>query len=175
MLACKLSFDACYWRVYGLHVVSRISNQIICHFFFLVQSSALQSIKIMIMKGINSQITLMKTVSRDFTFLVFRAFTCKKDEWKNKQTNKQTDCILLQISNVHAQLRQSCLTLCDSMDRSPPGFPLSMRFSRQNSGMGSHFLLQRIFPTQGSSLGFLQLLHCRWILYPLSYLGSSDF
>ena len=32
----------------------------------------------------------------------------------------------------------------------------------KNAGMGCHFLLQRIFPTQGSNPG---LLHCRRILY----------
>ena len=32
----------------------------------------------------------------------------------------------------------------------------------QNSGVGSLFLLQGIFPTQGSNTG---LPHCRWILY----------
>ena len=42
---------------------------------------------------------------------------------------------------------------------------LSMEFSRQNTGMGCHFPLQRIFLTQGWSPYFLQLLHCRWILY----------
>ena len=31
----------------------------------------------------------------------------------------------------------------------------------KNTGVGGHFLLQRIFPTQGSNLS---LLHCRWIL-----------
>ena len=35
--------------------------------------------------------------------------------------------------------------------------------------MGGHFLLQGIFPTQGSNLG---LLHCRQILYHLSHQGS---
>ena len=35
--------------------------------------------------------------------------------------------------------------------------------------MGCHFLLQGIFPTQGSNLG---LLHCRQTLYPLSHEGS---
>ena len=35
--------------------------------------------------------------------------------------------------------------------------------------MGSHFLLQGIFLTQGSSPG---LPHCRQILYHLSYQGS---
>ena len=32
----------------------------------------------------------------------------------------------------------------------------------KNTGVGSHSLLQRIFPTQGSNLG---LLYCRQILY----------
>ena len=36
----------------------------------------------------------------------------------------------------------------------------------QNTGVGSLFLLQAIFPTQGSNPG---LLHCRLILYCLSY------
>ena len=35
--------------------------------------------------------------------------------------------------------------------------------------MGCHFLLQGIFPTQGSNPG---LLHCRQILYRVSYKGS---
>ena len=39
----------------------------------------------------------------------------------------------------------------------------------KNTGVGYHFLLQRIFPTQGLNLG---LLHCRQILYHLSHQGS---
>ena len=39
----------------------------------------------------------------------------------------------------------------------------------QKTGMGSLSLLQEIFPTQGSNL---DLLHCRQILYQLSYQGS---
>ena len=39
----------------------------------------------------------------------------------------------------------------------------------QNTLGGSLSLLQGIFPTQGSNPG---LLHCRWILYQLSYKGS---
>ena len=35
----------------------------------------------------------------------------------------------------------------------------------KNTGVGCHALLQGIFPTQGSNLHFLQLLHCRLILY----------
>jgi len=39
----------------------------------------------------------------------------------------------------------------------------------QNTGVGSHYLLQGIFPTQGSNPG---LPHCRQILYQLSHQGS---
>ena len=35
-----------------------------------------------------------------------------------------------------------------------------------NTGVGSHSLLQGIFPTQGSNPG---LPHCRWLLYQLSH------
>ena len=42
-------------------------------------------------------------------------------------------------------------------------------FPGKNTGMGCHFLLQGIFPTQGLNSG---LLHCRQILYQLSYKGS---
>ena len=41
--------------------------------------------------------------------------------------------------------------------------------SRENTGVGSLSLLQGIFPIQGSNPS---LLHCRWILYQLSYEGS---
>ena len=41
----------------------------------------------------------------------------------------------------------------------------------KNTGVGRHSLLQGIFPTQESSQG---LLHCRWILYQLSFQGSPQ-
>ena len=48
--------------------------------------------------------------------------------------------------------------------------PLSMEFSPgKNTGVACHFLLQEIFPTQGSSLC---LLHCRQILCHLSHQRS---
>ena len=40
----------------------------------------------------------------------------------------------------------------------------------KNTEVGSLSLLQGSFPTQESNQG---LLHCRWILYQLSYLGSQ--
>ena len=53
----------------------------------------------------------------------------------------------------------------DSLPAEPQGKP-------RNTGVGSLSLLQRIFLTQKSNWG---LLHCRWILYQLSYLGSLRF
>ena len=49
--------------------------------------------------------------------------------------------------------------------------PLSMGFSRQEYWSRLPFLLQEIFLTQRSNPG---LLHCRQILYHLSYNSSSD-
>ena len=43
--------------------------------------------------------------------------------------------------------------------------PLSMGFSSQDTGVGCRALLSVIFPTQGWNLSFLQLPHCRQILY----------
>ena len=71
---------------------------------------------------------------------------------------------------VYAQLLQSCLTLYNAMDCSSPGSFLHLWDSPgKNTGVGCHFLLQGIFLTQGLNP---HLLHCRQILYPLSYLGS---
>ena len=46
---------------------------------------------------------------------------------------------------------------------------LSMDFSGKNTGVGSRYLFQEIFPTQGSNPG---LPHCRCIPYHLSHQGS---
>ena len=51
----------------------------------------------------------------------------------------------------------------------PHGLYSPWNSSGQNTGVGSLSLLQGIFPTQGSNPGFL---HCRWILYQLSYEGN---
>ena len=64
---------------------------------------------------------------------------------------------------------QSCPTLCDPLDCSPPGSSVRGDSPGRNTGAGCQALLQGIFPTQGSNPG---LLHCRRILYCLSQRGS---
>ena len=56
--------------------------------------------------------------------------------------------------------------LCDSCGRWPTMFLCPWDFPGKNTGAGCHFLLQGIFPTQGSSLS---LLHCRQISYHLNH------
>ena len=72
---------------------------------------------------------------------------------------------------MHPKLLQSRLTLCDAVDHihSPPGCSVHGNSPGKNTRVGCHALLQGIFPTQGSKL---DLPHCRWILYQLSYSGS---
>ena len=55
------------------------------------------------------------------------------------------------------------------MDSSPTRLLCAWGSPGKSTRVGSHSLLQKIFPTQGSNLG---LLHCRCILYHLSHQGS---
>ena len=64
------------------------------------------------------------------------------------------------------------LLLLPSIFPTSGSFPMSQLFPSggQSIGVGSLSLLQQVFPTQESNQG---LLHCRQILYQLSYQGSS--
>ena len=64
---------------------------------------------------------------------------------------------------------QSCPTLCNPMDCSPPGSSVHRDSPGKNTGVGCHALLPGIFPTQGLSPG---LPYSRRILHQLSYWGS---
>ena len=67
------------------------------------------------------------------------------------------------------KITQSCLTLCHPMDCSLPGSSIQGIFPGKNIGVGCHFLLQGIFPTQESNPS---LLHCRQMIDQLRYEGS---
>ena len=67
---------------------------------------------------------------------------------------------------------KSRLTLCDPMNSSPPGSSVHGISPGMITGVGCHFLLQGILPTQGSKLHLLQ-----WEVdsLPLSRQGSPHF
>ena len=67
------------------------------------------------------------------------------------------------LPNLGIEPRSSALQV-DSLPAESQGKP-------KNTGVGSLSLLWWISLTQGSNLG---LLHCRWILYQLSYEGSPN-
>ena len=69
---------------------------------------------------------------------------------------------------VKVLVTQLCSTPCNPTDCSPPG-SCPWNSPGKNPGVGSHFLLQRVFLTQGLKLG---LLHYRQIPYHLNLQGS---
>ena len=73
-----------------------------------------------------------------------------------------------------SEVAQSCPTLCNPMDYSPPGSSVleEWNFPGKNIGVGFHFLLQGLFLTQGSNPG---LLHCRQTLLPFEPPGKWYF
>ena len=74
-------------------------------------------------------------------------------------------CVLSHFS--HVQLFTTPWTIAHQA-------PLSMEFSRQEYWMDCHFLLQRIFPTQGLNPHLLRLLHRQVNSLPLCRLGRNS-
>ena len=55
-----------------------------------------------------------------------------------------------------SSVAQSCPTLCNPLDCSPPGSSVHGDSPGRNAGVGCPVLLQGIFLTQGSNLGVLR-------------------
>ena len=83
------------------------------------------------------------------------------------QPLKTTSCDSMDMSL--GSVTQSCPTLCDPVDCSPPGSSVCGDSPGKDTGVGCHALLQGIFPTLESNPG---VPHCRQILYCLSHQGS---
>ena len=77
----------------------------------------------------------------------------------SRLTNSGAGCVCC------AQSAQSCLTLWDPVDWGPPGSSVHGISQARVLDWVCHFLLQGIFPTQGSNLCLLRLLLGTWILY----------
>ena len=63
-------------------------------------------------------------------------------------------------------LNHSVVSVCDPLNCSPPG---------KNIGVGCHFLLQGIFPTQGLNLHLFHLLHWQAGSLPLHHLRNPKY
>ena len=74
------------------------------------------------------------------------------------------------MGSCACSVAQSCLTLCDPVDYSPPDSSVHGIFQARILGVGCHFLLQGIFPTQGWHPHLLGLLHWQADSLPLQKL-----
>ena len=83
-------------------------------------------------------------------------------------------CLLLgrkAMINLESEESESLSVISDCLQ--PHRLYSPWNSSGQNTGeLGSHSLLQGLFPTQGSNPG---LLHCRWILYHLSTREAQEY
>ena len=73
---------------------------------------------------------------------------------------------------MHAKPLQSCLTLCNPLECSPPGSSVDEDSPGKNIGVGCHALLQGIFSTQGLNQSLLYLLHWQVSSLPLAVPGN---
>ena len=100
-------------------------------------------------------------VSRSRWFISWRRTRILKNQAWTKSLPVHASC-------MHAKLLQSCLTLCDPIDCSPPGSSVH--------GISQARTLEWIsFPfSKGSSppRDQTQVSYCRWILYQLNHQGS---
>ena len=91
-------------------------------------------------------------------------------KWKPKKVKVTQSCPALcnpmdyrVLGILQARILEFPTLQADSLPAEPPGKP-------KNTGVGSLSLLKRIFLTQESNRG---LLHCRQVLYQLSYQGNG--
>ena len=90
---------------------------------------------------------------------------------KKTHQNLRVQCVCVCVCVCMCVLvTQSCPTLWDTMDCSPPASFVHEDSPGKNTRVGCHALLQRIFPTQGSNPG---LPHCKQILHSLSQLNQD--
>ena len=106
---------------------------------------------------------------------VTRFITYRSQEWSNKPSavpSHREQVIREQVGCVHAKSLQSCLTLCDPMDCSPPGSSVHGVLQARIPGVGCQALLQGIFQTQGWNSHLLLLLHWQVGSLPLAPPGE---
>ena len=93
---------------------------------------------------------------------------CTKALWESNRRGHQAV-----IGDVAAKSLNPVSLFCNPMDCNLPGsFVHGKYFPGKHTGVVFHFLLQGIFPTQGSNLCLLCLLYRQADSLPLSHQGS---
>ena len=125
----------------------------------------ISSCKLLLTGWISNMVLLYSTGT---IFNILGKIIIEKNIKKNIDTciTESTVCVCLLVT-------QSCLILCDPLGSSPRGSSVHRIFqARILERVACHFLLQGIFPTQGSNLNLLHLLHWQVDSLPLHHLGS---
>ena len=102
---------------------------------------------------------------------IFRFLTSEIVRIKGQFGFLKNVCFGIKIKS-ESEVAQSCPTLCDPMDCSPPGSSVRGIFQGIVLEWIAGSFSGGIFPTQGSNLG---LLHCRQTPYGLSHQGSQKY
>ena len=100
----------------------------------------------------------------------FLSLVKNKKVFNVRTSTKQLIC----TTCICAKLLQSCLTLCDPTDCSPPGsYPWDSPGGK-NTGMGCHILPPGDLPDQGSNPPLLHPLHWQAGSSPIAPSGKPD-
>ena len=118
-----------------------------------------------------SWVTDIKWISnKDVLYSIGMYIQYLKITYNEKESEEEYVCVCARVCvRTLCLVAHLCLTLFYPMDCSPLGCSVHGDSPGKNTGVGSHALLQGIFPIQGLSPG---LPHCRWILHHLSHKGS---
>ena len=94
--------------------------------------------------------------------------------WVRSHMGPLSNYCLVREINTCASSLQSCLTLCDPTDCSPPGSSVHGDSPGKSTGVGCHALLQGIFPIRRPNLCLLSLLHGQACSLPLVLPGKPS-
>ena len=115
---------------------------------------------------------------------IYQSIPINKMSWFWVKSDKAEQRIVLYFQLIHDLFIQSCPTLCDPMDCSPPGSSVHGDSPGKNTGVGCHALLQGIFLTQGLNPGlphiffntpFFSLKHYLYQNFIILFLKSSCY
>ena len=73
--------------------------------------------------------------------------------WGKSIHCSSSPCCVKSFFVLKVLIAQSCPTLCNTMNCSPPGSFVQWNSPGKNSSVGCHFLLQGIFSTQDKTIG----------------------
>ena len=170
-----------YWSVEygGLWGGSLVRLQILCHLSVYHLSSyhalACDSARNHWSNGSGPHIKTLES-NKDRGLVISTLLT--KEKWifseacKDFLRHHSGGCLIWLVHRIPCEVKWSRSVVSDSLRPhrlGPTRLLCPWDFLGNSTGVDCYFLLQGIFPTQGSNLG---LLHCRQMLYRLSHQGS---